>query len=383
MIPGLLKLLEDDWWLASTAASALTRLKAAEALPLLLRLLYQYDRRWVALTHLPAFRDPRIEPEIVKCLSDPRRHIRVATLKSLGQIGARASVAVIQHYLEDPEEMVRIETENTLRILLQSDMSLSKSEQHHLIQEACGPDKTRRARAIEQLRQMATRQHLDLVGPLMSLIQQDDITIRTRAIKFLEDWHESATIFQFLDTLRDLNRDLIDKAIDAISQTRGQLMQATINDIIWQKLENLAQPPSPYLHRFAVEIATNIKLKSALPPLRQLTNSSDWDIREIAIAAVGKIGGKEAITTLAELLDRPETRWPAIHALGVYGKSEALPLLLPWLENSDIRIQLSTLEAIGKIQDRQAIPAIRQMQRQAHPLVKQTAKQILEILENL
>jgi len=92
-----------------------------------------------------------------------------------------------------------------------------------------------------------------------------------------------------------------------------------------------------------------------------INNGSDDDAREEAVKLLGKVGPDaiEAVPTLIEAIKEDALCWEAINALGNIGGKAAMNALCDALLNdSDMGVRFRAASSLGKIQDKEAVPAL-------------------------
>jgi HEAT repeat protein len=93
--------------------------------------------------------------------------------------------------------------------------------------------------------------------------------------------------------------------------------------------------------------------------LRRALKDEDWQVRQAAAEALGKIGSPAVPALLEALKDGNwRARKAAAEALGKIGDRQALPALLEALKDRDEDVLRVAAEALGKIGDPQAVPAL-------------------------
>jgi HEAT repeat protein len=97
----------------------------------------------------------------------------------------------------------------------------------------------------------------------------------------------------------------------------------------------------------------------ALPGLVERLGAADAGLRVTALAVIGRLGDRRAVTTLAARLadEDPNVRAAAAEALGQVGGPEAAAVLLAALDSDDRTLQAAALEALAT--SRVAPPAYR------------------------
>ncbi|MBN1195295.1 MAG: HEAT repeat domain-containing protein [Methanomicrobiaceae archaeon] len=114
--------------------------------------------------------------------------------------------------------------------------------------------------------------------------------------------------------------------------------------------------------RKAAEEALVRKGNSAVYPLIGALNDDDWRVREGCVRALGQIGDARAVPHLIQLFKDKKTRvqlW-ATDALILIGKKAIDPLTTA-LHDTDRRVKMGAIVALGEIQDASAIEALKEL----------------------
>ena len=79
--------------------------------------------------------------------------------------------------------------------------------------------------------------------------------------------------------------------------------------------------------------------------------SKNWQVRQAAAEALGRIGSKEAVPHLIEALKDEDwnVRFKAAEALGEIGSKEAAPHLIEALKDENLNVRKAAAEALGEI----------------------------------
>lgn len=110
--------------------------------------------------------------------------------------------------------------------------------------------------------------------------------------------------------------------------------------------------------------------------LRRLLDDADSALsRSCAVRAAGKMGGRETIPTLIELLrdEQPDLRVDAAVALGILRATEAVSALVENIENDpEGEVRIEAVKALGKIGSKDAVaPLIRCFEAEGYPALNQ------------
>jgi HEAT repeat protein len=131
----------------------------------------------------------------------------------------------------------------------------------------------------------------------------------------------------------------------------GYLMQGPPKALEGANLEKtigLLKSKDPLTRYFAIVELGESNNPKALPALQACLGEKDWVLQRAAVAAMGQIGDAKAIGPLADILRQgaSDMQTFAAHSLRLIGKP-ALPALLEAASNSDAKIALAAVSAIG------------------------------------
>ena len=90
-------------------------------------------------------------------------------------------------------------------------------------------------------------------------------------------------------------------------------------------------------------------------------NHGSGDVREEAVKSLGKIGPDaiEAVPTLIDAIKEDALCWEAVNALGNVGGKAAMNALCDALLNDiDMGVRFRAASSLGKIQDKETVPAL-------------------------
>ncbi|MCM0081102.1 HEAT repeat domain-containing protein [Geomonas sp. Red32] len=145
-------------------------------------------------------------------------------------------------------------------------------------------------------------------------------------------------------------------------------------------LEGLLKDPDHEVRNFATVMLGNIGSPGAVMPLIAALDDPDLNVRHGAAESLGRIGDRRACRPLLDLLDQGFwLQFPAIAALGELGCLEAVPRLIGLLEEE--LLFLPVMQALGKIGDPAALPALREAALRTDPGRASLASPVIAALE--
>jgi HEAT repeat protein len=111
------------------------------------------------------------------------------------------------------------------------------------------------------------------------------------------------------------------------------------------------------LRWYAARLLGELKYPEAIEALvALLKNSNNEELKAMASSALGQIG-TPAIESLGELLASPDSRLLAVRALYYIRHTQTLPMLLSVVEDSQVLVRATAIEALGSFHD-QRIPLV-------------------------
>ena len=107
-------------------------------------------------------------------------------------------------------------------------------------------------------------------------------------------------------------------------------------------------------------MASNWRLKSAVPEMRKLTRDPDVEVRRMSLVWLSQLDGRGAGDAFAERLNdaHDSIRQLAASMLGSYGTPAHTAPLRKSLEDADERVRLNAAKSLGLLGDRSAVPLV-------------------------
>lgn len=179
---------------------------------------------------------------------------------------------------------------------------------------------------------------------------------------------EAALVRQHAATILGLIGDpqSLEPLINALSDPHSQVRQAVIVAISYFEdarvsealLQVLRNDPENQLRSLAAFKLGERSESQAVETLIELLQAEDSTLRCASAEALAKIGDRRALEPLIELLDHEDkaSREWAAYSLGQLGDGQALKPLAAGLQSAKIR--RPGIEAMGRLADAQAIPAL-------------------------
>lgn len=248
--------------------------------------------------------------------AERRRHV-TQDLVDLAEANFRVDFRrVFRHLLDDPDPQVRAAAID----------GLWEDENHDLIERFChmleqDVSADVRAGAAQALGKYVLQAELDELeeepARHIRVILRDVTYDETEAVEVRRRALESIAYHDHLDT-----REMIRDAYEATSHplrvsaifAMGRSVDPYWSDVVLMELDH----PSPEIRFEAARASGELRLEEAVPALIELLHAGDREIQEVAIWALGQVGGKRAKQVLNSLLhtDDPELTRSAEDALG-------------------------------------------------------------------
>jgi len=144
----------------------------------------------------------------------------------------------------------------------------------------------------------------------------------------------------------------------------------------------LLSDPSIKVRSRAAFFLGNLPDPKSVDDLIMALEDKNWLVRQNTLEALGKLGSKKALPILLKKLKDPNNRDTAdiITALGYHKYPGVAAELLPFLKFKELKFV--TISALGKLGDPIAIKPIREINRKlSHPTRKRSVENVLKILE--
>jgi HEAT repeat protein len=300
------------------------------------------QRSFAAVRGLKGFNEPFVIDALVAAAGNPMLKVRQAALEALAAIGGPKAVQIHTAALADPDlnltatlGLARMGDPEALRVL--SDRLLNPKDKDtdeikRVVSESYGP------RTAPVLREMLDR-----------FIQQDRFDAVVRAF---DDRHDAAALPILIEHARSLLRTavlkgtLISYGPEAVPALVASLREPGENELVLDVLGQLKDPR-------AVE-----------PLLEHLADPDPENRRDdiSVLRALGEIGDRQAAEPLLEILSKPDLESAAcvftIYALGHMQDDRAVEPLIKMLGRS-VEISTAAAQALGRLGDKRAIPALR------------------------
>jgi HEAT repeat protein len=341
-IPTLRRLAEDpESAVRHAAAAALCGLGDRKAVPLLVRLLKDTDgevRKSAALS-LEGVEAKETLPEILKLIGDPEESVRSSVASICGRMKFRPAVPLLVKALEDPEPEVRSSALSALMELRAREALPS------LLRRLEDGDAEVRAVAVRALAGAGPR---EAAPHLLKMLEDPDEFVRSATADAFRELEWRPAVPALIKALKDPSKDVQRSILSALGELGG--LEAA------RELVRL-RPTDPD----ASKALYNFSRGELWPVILPMLKSPDAGTRKNAVEAAGIGGVVQAIPDLLPLLDDadPEIRLGTMRTLNGFNTVRSIPGLLRRLGGEERRdIRLEAARDLGWLRAREAIPGL-------------------------
>ena len=247
--------------------------------------------------------DSRAVPHLVAALRGERvADVREAIVRSLAEIDDPSAIAAVAAVVGDSSVGVRRAAASALKEF--EDPSALPA----LLSMVRDTDAEVRREVAEGLGDLESPQTLDA---LVALSRDSNADVRAAAVDGLGDLEDPRTLTALLAALRDSDADVRSQAADAIHNIPDL-------DKAPAQLIALLTDPDADVRRNVAHALGSLEDEAAVPALKRALADTNAEVRRAVAEALSDIGGAEAITALMGLLKDPdpEIRRIAAEALG-------------------------------------------------------------------
>ena len=200
---------------------------------------------------------------------------------------------------------------------------------------------------------LAASQGLQIVPKLLPLVASGDAPTRSAAMKILIGTGDPAgvlkALIRFVNTLAGFVRT---RAVESVAGFREALLPATIE---------LLRDPDADVRSGALSIASVFQDPRIVPATIELLKDSDWWIRISAADTLGGLKDPRAVEPLVAALGDADVKWSAVEALGRIGDQRALPALGKVLADPAPDVRIEVLQALRSFKHPQVKNALMQV----------------------
>jgi serine/threonine-protein kinase len=147
------------------------------------------------------------------------------------------------------------------------------------------------------------------------------------------------------------------------------------NDKLYAAAEGLIEHENEFIREQAQRFAAQNIDSSDLEQLWDNALHEDWQVRDGAIASIGRSNKRESIPILKKVIVKfPESAPTVLKAVGDLGFSKGLEIAFSCLRMSEALVQREALEAIGKLANKRHAKTVRDKLMQKVPTLQATVR---------
>ncbi|HEU4995684.1 MAG TPA: M56 family metallopeptidase [Gemmatimonadaceae bacterium] len=304
---------------------------------------------------------------LIETLSDANGAVRLAAVKSLGQLGdPRAIAALAKALREDSDARVR---EAAAYALGEIDDSRAVAPLLEALKnERVGAVKEKIVRALGEIDDPSA------VPGIIGVLKDASIPVRRAAVWALGELEEQSAVASLLTMVKDDDVEVRQQTAQSLGELKGETPG------LIDGLAALARDVNSDVRQHAIEALGNLEDPRILGPLVAALKDSNADVRSAAADAIDNIDNiKQAPAALIEALNDPnrDVRKNAAESLGSIGDVAAVPALKRLTSDSDTEIRRAAVEALRDIGGPEAIQVLMGMLKDSDPEVRRVAAEAL------
>jgi twitching motility protein PilT len=277
---------------------------------------------------------PRIRRLLGRQLEQQDGDSRRQALQRLLDDPSEADPAVLEGFLTDPDEALRVRVVRALgarrdpRVL---DLLAQRLEvETYSVQQEL----------VNVLLEHA-RQGLDVTEHLLPLLSGGNGGLRHTALRVLAQMPDKRRVIrEFIDYSRSLSGWVRQRALETMAEFGEDLLEPAVE---------LFADPDPTVRAAAVFLASSVcqdrRLETAVLPLLR---DPDWWVRVTALEVLGGIQSRAAVPTMVALLKDADTRWSALDALAMVRDPASLSEIVRLLREPEDHVRLAAVQVLGR-----------------------------------
>lgn len=293
---------------------------------------------------------------LIACLNDPaiKYRGRVLAIEIIGELKCEKAVPSLVRLIEGDFRDVR-------RASIRALGEINDDESRQALEDAVNDhDSHVRKAAINALGRIGDRSSFNILLKLLKVEQYRDV---------LEEIIQSMII---------LDQEELFRHAGEFDAGRREILAKYIND--QNAVIDLSGDDDMQVRIAAVSSLGRIGSDAALIRLREIVKDPDPSVRKAAIMAMGDL--RCCYEDIKAAL-HDEEMWVRLYAVKALGRSEdpgMIDVLILMLNDKEIPVVLSTIDAIAQIGGREAFQALAHLEDHENPAIREKAVQILESL---
>lgn len=303
-----------------------------------------------------ALREFGCSSSLVGCLEDPgiRFRGRVLAIETVGELKCRSAVPSLVKLIEGNLRDVR-------RASIRAIGEMSDDESRQVLHDAVSDhDSHVRKAAISAIGRIGDKASFDLLSGLLQKETYGDV------------------IDEIIQALLALDQKALFSMIGQFDAVRKAVLAKYIND--QEILIGLSGDSDLQVMISAVSGLGRIGTDASISRLKELSKSGDPAVKKAAVMAMGEL--RCCFDEIRAAL-RDEDMWVRLYAVKAIGLSEdpeVIDLLALMLNDRDLPVVLSAIDALAGIGGRDAFNAIAKLEEHENPVIREKAVQTLESL---
>lgn len=177
-----------------------------------------------------------------------------------------------------------------------------------------------------------------------------------------------------VEVLKELGKDKNFKRRYVVFSAFGEIQDEVVVDDVIDALSDPLEDVRKYASRALIKLGPK-----AIPKMMQRFPSANASVKGYLIRAFGELRNNQPEDLLIKELDS-ENKLDVIWALGKLGKEKSLPLLIDLTKSTDYRVRIQACQALGDLNLKEAIPALKVALNDREVLVREWAARSLELL---
>ncbi|HEY3362704.1 MAG TPA: HEAT repeat domain-containing protein [Methanosarcina sp.] len=219
----------------------------------------------------------------------------------------------------------------------------------------------------------------DIFEKVTKKMQSSNPTVRTNAIAVFESNRDPAAVPLLIKMLSDKVPEVRKEAALTLSFFKEPKQVAQSE----QPLINALGDSKSEVQEEAARSLGRIGAKEAIPSLEELLQAKNKNLQVAAVKALGDIGDPEAVDALTATLEDEDwlVRESTVNSLVEIGDSRAVNPLISLLGDENYRVRKSAAEGLGKFGDRKAVePLLKALETEREKEVRISEVQALGVL---
>jgi HEAT repeat protein len=254
-----------------------------------------------------------------------------------------------------------------------------KQEIEKLVNELGSTNPSTREEAAKALAQYGALLRSEALQPLIKALTDEDSSVRCYAAGALGALGDSRAIPALLNSLHtDNGKNNYDQPVKVFATTAlGRIG----NKQVFEELVALLDNPDPSLREAAADALGALGDIRAFEYLVALLTDKDYGLRMNAVYALCELGDNRAIQPLTQILkqdENVEVRRYAARWLYMLKDEKSFQALIKALEDQDEDVRYFSIESLGKLGDRRALPYLTELrEKELDVTVKEITNQVI------